>query len=132
MTPELKAAAAQIVYQWDNHDRHRVTAPVLMVGEFGEPTDVAIARAYLSLAPRLAEMERKAAAYDTILTVVRPKRERESDAGWMDWVVPTARCDSFEEAIDHRATKELAEMQHRVGMELKAERAATRTGETVE
>lgn len=73
-----------------------------------------LADAYLSLAPRLAEMERKAAAYDTILKVVRPKREREPDPRWMDWVVPTARCDTFEEAIEHQATKELAEMQHRM------------------
>lgn len=69
----------------------------------------------------IAELERKAADYDTILKLVRPKREREPDPGWMDWVVPTARCDTFEQAIERQATKELAEMQHRMRAAIREE-----------
>lgn len=79
--------------------------------------DAEIAR----LTARIAELERNAAAYDTILKLVRPKREREPDPGWMDWIFSTVRADTFEAAIEHQATKELAEMQHRMRAAIREE-----------
>lgn len=44
MQDKLIAAAERIVEQWDKHDKFR---PADMIEEFGEPVEVAIARAYL-------------------------------------------------------------------------------------
>lgn len=42
-------ACKRIIEQWEDHDKYRVTDDEIALMEFGEPTEVAIARAFLEL-----------------------------------------------------------------------------------